>query len=78
MEWIRTVIVSSKGQIAIPKDIRERLQISDGDRLDLEVAGEFIRMRKQPVAWRCLRGSVGTDLLAERRTEKDEELRRER
>lgn len=35
---MRTVTISSKGQIAIPKEIRETLNIKAGDRLTFKVA----------------------------------------
>ena len=33
----KTVTISSKGQIAIPKDIRQKLEISQGDKFNLEI-----------------------------------------
>lgn len=35
---MKTATVSSKGQIAIPKDIRESLHIKGGDQFTLEVS----------------------------------------
>jgi AbrB family looped-hinge helix DNA binding protein len=35
-----TATVTSKGQITIPKEIRERLHIKTGDRLDFRVEGD--------------------------------------
>lgn len=34
---MRTVTISSKGQISIPKEVRESLHISDGDKLIFNV-----------------------------------------
>jgi AbrB family looped-hinge helix DNA binding protein len=57
------VTVSSKGQIAIPKNIREALNLSEGAKLTLEVKGQRIVLSKEP-AWRKLQGSAsGHDLM---------------
>jgi AbrB family looped-hinge helix DNA binding protein len=57
------VTVSSKGQIAIPKAIRDTLNLVEGTNLNLEVRGQEIVLSKQP-AWRKLRGAaVGQDLM---------------
>lgn len=50
------VTVSSKGQVAIPKVIREALNLSAGTRLTLEVRGQEIVLSKEP-AWRKLQGA---------------------
>jgi AbrB family looped-hinge helix DNA binding protein len=50
------VTLSSKGQIAIPKAIRERLNLVEGTKLTLEVRGPEIVRSKEP-AWRKLRGA---------------------
>jgi len=55
MERIR---VSSKGQIAIPKQIRKALNLTEGSRLTLEVRGQDIVLSKEP-AWRKLQGAGG-------------------
>ena len=52
------VTVSSKGQIAIPKNIREALNLSEGAKLTLEVKGQRIVLSKEP-AWKKLQGSAG-------------------
>jgi AbrB family looped-hinge helix DNA binding protein len=44
-----TSTVTSKGQITIPKEIRERLHIKTGDRLDFRVEGDGA-VRIVPVA----------------------------
>ncbi len=54
------VTVSSKGQIAIPKQVREALNLSEGTKLTLEVRGQEIVLSKGD-AWRKLRGA-GTDV----------------
>ena len=52
-----TVTVSSKGQIAIPKSVREALNLSEGTRLTLDVRGQKIVLSKDP-AWKRLRGAA--------------------
>jgi AbrB family looped-hinge helix DNA binding protein len=49
--------LSSKGQIAIPKSVRELLNLSEGTLLTLEVRGHEIVLSKEP-AWKQLRGMV--------------------
>ncbi len=39
--------VTSKGQITIPKEVRERLGLRPGDEVEFVEEGEGIRMRKQ-------------------------------
>ena len=56
------VTLSSKGQIAIPKAIRDRLNLVEGTKLTLEVRGPEIILSKEP-AWRKLRGSARQDLM---------------
>ena len=71
------VTVSSKGQIAIPKNIREALNLSEGTRLTLEVKGQRIVLSKVP-AWKKLQGSAsGHNLMklfaAHRKQERERE-----
>jgi AbrB family looped-hinge helix DNA binding protein len=71
------VTVSSKGQIAIPKNIREALNLSEGAKLTLEVKGQRIVLSKES-AWRKLQGSAsGHDLMklfaAHRKQERERE-----
>ena len=57
------VKVSSKGQVAIPKAIRDALNLSEGTRLTLEMRGQEIVLSKEP-AWRKLQGaSADRDLM---------------
>jgi AbrB family looped-hinge helix DNA binding protein len=50
------VKVSSKGQIAIPKAIRDALNLAAGTRLTLDVRGKDLVLSKEPV-WRRLQGA---------------------
>jgi AbrB family looped-hinge helix DNA binding protein len=57
------VTVSSKGQIAIPKTIRDALNLSEGAKMTVEVRGHEIILSKDP-AWRKLKGAAaGRDLM---------------
>lgn len=75
---MQTVTVSSKGQIVIPKNVRERLKIKEGTRLTINVEHESIVMRRDHSGWRRLRGlAAGQDLIAAHLAEKNAELEHE-
>jgi AbrB family looped-hinge helix DNA binding protein len=48
--------VTSKGQITIPKVIRDLLQIKTGDRVDFVVDGDHVVLRAGTLDFRALRG----------------------
>jgi AbrB family looped-hinge helix DNA binding protein len=48
--------LSSKGQVTIPKAIRERLKVKTGDRLDFVVEGDKVVLRPGTRDLRSLRG----------------------
>jgi AbrB family looped-hinge helix DNA binding protein len=52
------VTVSSKGQIGIPKQVRDALNLAAGSKLTLEVRGQEIVLSKE-AAWKRLYGSGG-------------------
>jgi AbrB family looped-hinge helix DNA binding protein len=57
------VTVSSKGQIAIPKAVRDALNLSEGSKLTIELQGQKIILSKEPT-WKKLEGAAaGTDLV---------------
>jgi len=56
------VTVSSKGQIAIPKQVRDALNLAEGTKLTLEVRGQEIVLSKG-AAWKKLHGAGGPDLM---------------
>jgi AbrB family looped-hinge helix DNA binding protein len=56
------VTVSSKGQIAIPKQVRDALNLAEGTKLTLEVRGQEIVLSKG-AAWKKLQGAGGPDLM---------------
>ena len=71
--------VSSKGQIAIPKAVRERLNLKPGTELEIDVQGEALVMkrtvRKYP-DWRTMEGIQSSDPIEMRRQDWDD-IRRE-
>lgn len=42
---IKTVTISSKGQVVLPREIRERLGVEQGDKLDIVVDDQGIHLR---------------------------------
>lgn len=48
--------VTSKGQITIPKVIRDLLQVKTGDRVDFVVDGDHVLLRAGTLDFRSLRG----------------------
>ena len=71
------VTLSSKGQIAIPKAVRDALNLSEGAKLTVEVRGHEIILSKEP-AWKKLKGaatgrSLMRDFAAFRKRERDRE-----
>ncbi len=75
--------VSAKGQIVLPKEVREALGLRRGDRLSLECDGESVVLTRLPVApkgdWRGWRGALaGRRALQEHLEEHAEEANRRR
>jgi AbrB family looped-hinge helix DNA binding protein len=71
------VTVSSKGQIAIPKAVRDALNLSEGDRLSIELQGQKIILSKES-GWKKLEGAAtGTDLIKAFAAHKKRERERE-
>ena len=62
-----TATISSKGQIAIPKAVRERLNLKAGTELIIDVQGEAMVMKRlvrEFPDWRTMRGmSKGNESL---------------
>jgi AbrB family looped-hinge helix DNA binding protein len=81
-----TTRVSERGQTVIPKAIRQRAGIRQGQVLDVELEGDAIVMRprrgrkaKAPRDWREWRGFLkGTDARVDLEREHHEEIRRGR
>ncbi len=87
-----TYRVGPKGQVVIPKAIRDRLDIAPGDEVVVEQDGRDVRIRlhaddlaarRRRIGalrgmWSGLPGISTADLEAERREEREREDRRER
>lgn len=71
-----SVTVSSKGQIAIPKKVRDHLNLAAGTRLTLDVRGRDIVLTKDP-AWKKLNGAAGKGLMHAFAAQKRQERARE-
>jgi AbrB family looped-hinge helix DNA binding protein len=74
--------VSSKGQIAIPKIVRDRLQLKPGTQVAIDVKGETLVMKRIVSGfpdWRTMEGMVSTGPSLTKALEKEhrEELERE-
>ena len=56
-----TATVSSKGQIAIPKSVRERLNLKPGTRVVIDIQGESLVMKRAVKGfpdWRTMQGMI--------------------
>ena len=54
-----TSTLTSKGQITIPRDVRERLRLKTGDRVDFEVSSDgSVRMKAVEADIRQLKGCL--------------------
>ena len=73
--------ISSKGQIVIPKAVRDRLNLKEGTEVMIEVKGETLIMRRAVSDfpdWRTMRGMFrGTNLLQDLADEHSAELTRD-
>lgn len=75
-------VVSEKGQITVPKPIRDRLGIATGTELDMEIVpGGFVaRKRMRRSAWRdlvgILRHSDSSDRVVEQMRGRPDALKR--
>lgn len=78
------VTVSSKGQIVLPKELREELEIRAGDSLEIQREGDGFHLRRlasasPPADWRAWRGVLaGSEALEEHLGEHRDEIERER
>jgi len=78
---IKTTI-SSKGQIAIPKAVRERLNLKAGTEISIDVQGEALvlkRLVRNHPDWHTMRGMFrgGPDLLSNLTAERAAEIDRD-
>jgi AbrB family looped-hinge helix DNA binding protein len=73
--------ISSKGQIAIPKAVRERLNLKAGTEVMIDVQGESLIMKRlvrNHPDWRTMRGMFrGSQLLEDLAQERAAEIARD-
>ena len=72
--------VSSRGQVALPKAVREQLGLEEGASLTVRVEGDEVILRKAPAgSWRQWEGRFkGLDLLGDLTRSRRKELARDR
>lgn len=58
-------IVTRKGQITIPAAIRKALKIAEGDRVQVELDGDQVKLRRSQSVVERTRGALKGDLLPE-------------
>lgn len=73
MEEIKTVKISGKGQISIPKDIREEMHLKEGETLVMITDGKKIVLEKKDAIMKSLKPSEGirTMIMSEHVLKKD-------
>jgi len=85
MSFMATTTVSSKGQIVIPRALREKYRLTPGTRLQVAESDEGLvlaplkhaRASRRRTGWRALRGTVkGTHALKEHLAEHRREAKR--
>lgn len=70
--------VSSKGQVTLPKVVREQLGIAAGTELEVVVEQQTIHLRRIEPRWRRWGGALkGSGLLRELELEHQEEIERD-
>lgn len=79
-----TATISSKGQIVLPKQLRDEMELREGDRVEIAREGDRIVLRPLTASgeggdWRRWRGTLsGSDALADHLREHREEVSAER
>lgn len=80
-----TTIVSSKGQVVIPRALREKYRLTSGTRLEVAESDQGLvlapvkhaQVSRRKAGWRALRGSAkGTNALKEHLAEHRREAKR--
>jgi len=72
--------VSSRGQLALPKEVRDQLGLDEGTSVTVRVEGDEVILRKAVAGnWREWEGRFrGSDLLADLARNRRKELRHDR
>ncbi|MEI6624131.1 MAG: AbrB/MazE/SpoVT family DNA-binding domain-containing protein [Actinomycetes bacterium] len=69
--------VGPKGQVVIPKELRDQLGIAPGDRMDFWLEGDHVAGHKAapktPLRGRCRGLSLTSDLVAQRTADRERE-----
>ena len=85
-----STVLSTRGQVVLPKEVRDRLRLEPGQRLAVEIAEDGVLLRPEARAkvaskaasrsgWRSLRGALrGSDALAALGADRRAELSRGR
>lgn len=68
-------VLSTRGQVVIPRAIREQLNLKEGDEFKVEVSPNGILLKRNLPDWRSLQGSFGP--FEQSSAEMFEEARRE-
>ena len=70
--------ISSKGQISIPKAVRQQLGLAEGTEVEVSVQEQTVLLRKVVPRWQRWYGALsGTDILREHQREHREEVEAE-
>ncbi|MGH9210214.1 MAG: AbrB/MazE/SpoVT family DNA-binding domain-containing protein [Acidimicrobiales bacterium] len=69
--------VGPKGQVVIPKDLRDQLGIEPGDEVDFWLDGDHVAVRRaglrRPLRGRFAGSGLSTELLRQRKTDRQHE-----
>ncbi len=68
---VKTAKVTSKGQIAIPKDMREMEGFEEGEKIAILAYDDHIELRPMKSLKKLMKGSVATAILSEKSLAKD-------
>ena len=68
---VKTAKVTSKGQIAIPKDMREMEGFEEGEKIAMLAYDDHIELRPMKSLKKLMKGSVATAILSEKSLAKD-------
>ena len=70
--------VSTKGQVTLPKSVRDELKLVPGTELEVILSNGTIQLQKTEERWRSLQGSMaGTDILGDLEREHRWEIERD-
>ncbi|HEX30492.1 TPA: AbrB/MazE/SpoVT family DNA-binding domain-containing protein [Candidatus Poribacteria bacterium] len=77
---MQTIRLSAKGQVVIPKEVREEFDLHEGDLLSVKIEGDSLILRKVKMGnWRRWGGILkGTSALKDHEREHKEEVEGEK